>query len=60
MALPCDQRLQLIESLNLRMPPDLERLWSEEAERRVKEVADGTVTPIPGDQVLREIDLRLG
>lgn len=36
----------------------IDRLWAEEAERRLKEIEDGVVTPIPGDEVMRRLRSR--
>ena len=41
----------LLKSLDAQQQADVDRLWAEEAERRVQAI----VTPIPGDQVLREL-----
>lgn len=38
---------------------EIDRLWAEEAERRVREVEDGTVTLLDGHGVLEEIRQRL-
>jgi len=32
-----------------------ERLWGEEADRRLQELEDGTVEEIPGEEVMREL-----
>jgi len=54
LALPVEQRLWLIEtlltSLNSPVEEDLERLWAEEAERRVKQIESGEARLIPGEQ----------
>lgn len=39
--------------------PELEKSWVEEADRRLKEIEDGKVQTIPGDQVLAEARRRL-
>lgn len=55
---------RLIESLDAEDQIDAEdqkridRLWAEEAERRLKEIEDGLVTPIPGDEVMRRLRSR--
>ena len=63
MQLPCDERAHLVEkllqSLNVPTRVDIDRLWAEEAERRVAEIDRGDVTPIDGEQVFREIRDRL-
>lgn len=42
-----------------RSAPGLEKAWSLEAERRWKEIEEGKVNIIPGDQVLAEARKRL-
>ena len=55
MALPSDARMALVEkiltSLNLPTQPEIDRLWAEEAERRIGELDRGEVDPIPGGEV---------
>jgi len=45
--LPADARIGLVDrllaSLNLPAQPDIDRLWMEEAERRVSEIEEGAV-----------------
>ena len=57
--LPAEARIglvdQLLTSLNLPTRPDIDRLWAEEAERRVAELDRGDVNPIPGEQVFAKI-----
>ena len=36
----------------------IDKLWAEEAERRLKEIQDGLVKPIPGDEVMRRLRSR--
>ena len=48
----------LLKSLDAQQQAEIDRLWAEEAERRVQSVEQGTVTLIPGEQVLRELRLR--
>lgn len=63
LALPVDARIGLIDrllsSLNLPTQPEIDRLWAEEAERRVDQRVDqidrGQVTLIPGEQVFEKI-----
>jgi putative addiction module component (TIGR02574 family) len=45
----------LLKSLDASSQVEVDRLWAEEAERRVQAVAQGEVTLIPGDQVWREL-----
>jgi len=57
--LPADARIGLVDrilaSLNLPTRPDIDRLWAEEAERRVAEVDSGAVKLIPGENVFAKI-----
>ena len=57
--LPADARIGLVNriltSLNLPIQQDIERLWSEEAERRVEEIERGEVLMIPGEEVFSRI-----
>jgi putative addiction module component (TIGR02574 family) len=46
---------QLLKSLDALSQAEVDRLWAEEAERRVQSVSQGEVTLIPGEQVLREL-----
>lgn len=39
----------------LQQQAEIDRCWADEAERRVQAVDQGTVTVIPGEQVLREL-----
>ena len=57
--LPVDARIGLVErlliSLNLPTKADIDRLWAEEAERRIVEIDRGDVELIPGEQVFDTI-----
>jgi putative addiction module component (TIGR02574 family) len=57
--LPADARIELVDrilsSLNLPTRPDINRLWSEEAERRVAQIDRGDVELIPGQEVFDKI-----
>jgi putative addiction module component (TIGR02574 family) len=57
--LPADARISLVDrilaSLNLPTRPDIDRLWAEEAERRVAEIDRGEVDLIPGEEVFDRI-----
>ncbi len=50
---------KLIESLNLPKREDIDKLWAEEAEKRIADVDSGRVKPISGEQVFKEIHERL-
>jgi putative addiction module component (TIGR02574 family) len=57
--LQAEARISLIErllnSLNLPTQADIDRLWSEEAERRITEIDCGDVKLVPGEQVFANI-----
>ena len=59
LSLPADARLGLVEklltSLNLPIDEDIDRLWSEEAERRVAQLDAGEAKLIPGEEVFSKI-----
>ena len=38
---------------------DVERAWIEEAQRRHREIVDGTVQPVPADRVFENLRARL-
>jgi putative addiction module component (TIGR02574 family) len=62
--LPADARLSLIEklltSLNLPIDEDIDRLWAEEAERRVSQIEKGKVKLVPGEGGLAKIRKKHG
>lgn len=64
LSLPCEDRIylvdRLLESLNAPSREEIDRLWAEEAERRIDELDSGKVEAIPGEQVFAEIRGRLG
>ena len=49
---------QLLESLDAEDQKRIDALWAEEAERRVKEIEDGTVTLLPGEEVMNRLRAR--
>ncbi len=51
---------KLLESLNVPTQKEIDRLWAQEAEKRIKEYEEGKGEAIDGDQVFREIRDRLG
>ena len=59
LSLPSDARVvlveRLLESLNLPTPAEIDRLWTEEAERRISQIDQGDVDIIPGDVVFMKI-----
>ena len=64
LSLPCEDRIylvdRLLESLNAPSQEEIDRLWAEEAERRIDELDSGKVQAIPGEQVFAELRKRLG
>jgi putative addiction module component (TIGR02574 family) len=63
LSLPCEDRIYLIDRLleSLNAPNrEIERVWAEEAERRIDELDSGKVQAISGEQVFAEIRKRLG
>ena len=64
LALQDDDRAALVEVLLRSLAPsggeEIDRLWAEEAEKRVREIEDGTVTLLDGSEVFREIRDRFG
>jgi putative addiction module component (TIGR02574 family) len=59
LSLPADARLDLVDrlliSLNSPTRAQIDRLWAEEAERRIEEIDDGKVKMIPGKRVFADI-----
>ena len=59
LSLPADVRLSLVEklltSLNLPIDAEIDRLWAEEAERRVSQMEAGEVKMVPGEEVFSKI-----
>ncbi len=59
LSLPADVRLSLVEklltSLNLPIDAEIDRLWAEEAERRVSQIETGEVKMVPGKEVFSKI-----
>ncbi len=64
LSLPVDIRLGLVEklisSLNLPTQTEIDRLWADEAERRVAEIENNSVKLIPGEQVFDKIRRKYG
>jgi putative addiction module component (TIGR02574 family) len=59
LSLPSDERIGLIQkllmSLNLPIQSEIDRLWAEEAERRVSQIEQGDVELVAGDNVFARI-----
>jgi hypothetical protein len=49
----------LLAELDGPVEADVERAWIEEAQQRRREIADGTVQPVPGDRVFENLRARL-
>jgi putative addiction module component (TIGR02574 family) len=62
MALPPGTRAMLaehlLESLDAESQAEIDALWAEEAERRARELEDGTVKAIPGEEVMNRLRSR--
>jgi putative addiction module component (TIGR02574 family) len=62
LSLPADLRLSLVEklltSLNLPTDEEIDRLWAEEAERRVSQIEAGEVKLVPGEEVFSKIRVK--
>ena len=62
MALPPSTRAMLaehlLESLDAENQTEIDALWAEEAERRARELEDGTVKAIPGEEVMNRLRSR--
>ena len=63
LALPADSRAMLAEELLESLAADeqerINALWVEEAERRDRELEDGTVNALPGEEVMNRLRVRL-
>ena len=63
-ALPSDERAELLRALvaELDAPEDAnaEKAWLAEAQRRYRELVDGSVTGVPGRLVFERLRTRLG
>ena len=59
LSLPADARLGLVEklltSLNLPIDEEIDRLWAEEADRRITQIEAGEAKLIPGEEVFSKI-----
>ncbi len=57
--MPAEIRLNLVEklitSLNLPIDGEIDRLWAEEAERRISQIEAGEAKLIPGKEVFSRI-----
>jgi putative addiction module component (TIGR02574 family) len=59
LTLPANARMSLVDkllaSLNLPIQPEIERLWADEAERRVSQTDQGEVELISGEEVFSRV-----
>lgn len=46
---------QLLQSLNTPTQKEVDRLWAEEAEKRVREFEEGKIEYLDGEMVIKEI-----
>jgi hypothetical protein len=64
LSLPADARLSLVArlltSLNLPLDEEIERLWAEQAERRVSQIEAGKANLVPGRDVFRKVRAKHG
>ena len=64
LSLPADVRISLVEklltSLNLPVDEKIDRLWAEEAERRVSQIEEGKSKLVPGEEVFDKIRAKHG
>ena len=59
LSLPAEARMSLVEkllvSLNLPTQPEIDRLWAEEAERRIAQIEKRETKLVPGNEVFSNI-----
>ncbi len=59
LSLPAEARVILVEklltSLNLPTQPEIDRLWAEEAEKRIAQIDKGEIKLVPGKKVFSNI-----
>jgi putative addiction module component (TIGR02574 family) len=64
LSLPSNVRLSLVEklltSLNLPIDEEINRIWAEEAERRVSQIDEGKAKLVPGEEVFAKIRAKHG
>ncbi len=64
LSLPSNVRLSLVErlltSLNLPIDEEINRLWAEEAERRVSQIEEGKAKLVPGEEIFAKIRAKHG
>lgn len=64
LSLPAEARMSLVEklltSLNLPTQPEIDRLWAEEAEKRIAQIEKGEVKLVSGKRVFSDIRKKHG
>ncbi len=64
LSMPADIRLYLIEkllmSLNLPIDEEIDRLWAEEAERRISQLEEDKMKLVSGEEVFAKIRAKYG
>ena len=59
LSLPAEARMSLVEtllaSLNLPTQPEIDRLWAEEAERRISQIDKREIKLVPGKKVFSNL-----
>ena len=59
LSLPAETRVSLVEkllaSLNLPTQPEIDRLWAEEAEKRIVQIDKGEIKLVPGKKAFSNI-----
>jgi putative addiction module component (TIGR02574 family) len=62
LALPEEERARLVDhllhSLNALTQNEIDQAWTEEIERRVREIEEGKVELIPGEEVMKKLRSR--
>ncbi len=60
-SLPVDIRLQLVEKFLHSLNPaqkNIDDVWAEEAEKRVKAIENGEIKTIPGETIFQKLNLK--
>lgn len=63
LTLPADIRSQLVEkliqSLNVPIQKEIDEIWAEEADNRIKAIQSGKVSLVDGEEVISQMRARL-
>ncbi len=62
-SLPVEERALVVDSLLRSLNPptsEIDKKWVDEAKRRLRELRQGRVNAIPGDEVFEKVWARLG